>query len=122
MKKKLDSLSIDELVKLFTDITLQQYPAVMGNDVRTYNKLYAQMVAVRQELISRPGDGRRALIPLYAHPNIQVRLAVAKTTLALNYDEARRVIETIANSDRFPMAGDAGMTLSNLDRGVFKPT
>ena len=122
MKATLDTLSIKELVQQFTDITLKQYPAVMGNDVRTYNKLYTRMVAVSQELRSRSGDERRALIPLYAHPNIQVRLAAARTTLAVNYKDARGVIEDIANSGKFPMAGDAGMTLDALDRGIFKPT
>jgi hypothetical protein len=122
MTRKLNALSIRELVELFTDITLQQYPAVLGNDARTYNRLYAQMDAVCQELKSRPGDERRSLIALYAHPNVQVRLAAARRTLALNYKDARRVIEDIANSGKFPMAGDAGMTLWNLDRGVFKPT
>jgi hypothetical protein len=80
------------------------------------------MDAVCQELQSREGDGRRALIPLYAHPNIQVRLAAAKRTLAFNYDDARRVIEEIANSGKYPIAGGAGMTLDSLDRGIFKPT
>jgi hypothetical protein len=122
MKRKLDALSVEELVKRFTDITLQQYPAVMGNDVRTYNKLYTQMVAVREQLKSRSGDQRRVLIQLYEHPNIQVRLAAARSTLALNYKDARRVIEDIANSKKYPMAGDAGMTLVALDRGIFKPT
>jgi hypothetical protein len=31
-------------------------------------------------------------------------------------------VEKIANSRKYPQAGDAGRTLSKLDRGVFKPT
>jgi hypothetical protein len=122
MSGNLSSLSVEELVKRFADITSQQYPAVMGNDVQTYNKLYAQMDAVCQELKTRSGDQRRALFPLYGHSNMQVRLVAARRTLALNYNDARRVIEDVANSGKQPIAGDAGMTLWNLDRGVFKPT
>ncbi|GEM_PF-847585 len=36
--------------------------------------------------------------------------------------EARSQLEAIAQSKWFPQAGDAGMTLLNLDRGVFKPS
>jgi hypothetical protein len=32
------------------------------------------------------------------------------------------LLEMIADSNWMPQAGDAGMSLSNLDRGVFKPT
>jgi hypothetical protein len=37
-------------------------------------------------------------------------------------DGDRRMLQTIADSNWMPQAGDAGMSLSNLDRGVFKPT
>jgi len=42
-------------------------------------------------------------------------------SFAIAPDAARAVIEDIA-SGKGPQAGDAGMTLSNLDRGIFKPT
>jgi hypothetical protein len=123
MKKTiLRELSTRDLTMRFTDITLDQYTALMGNDVRRYNKLYSQMDAVAQELKSRPGDERKALIALYGHPNPQVRLAAAKRTLALNYAGARQVIEEIAGSRQYPIAGHAGMTLFALDDGILKPT
>lgn len=80
------------------------------------------MRAVEQELQARPGDQRRALLALYTHSNAQVRLQAAGATLAVAPAVARDLIETIASSREFPQAGDAGMTLWNLDRGVFKPT
>ncbi len=87
-----------------------------------FNRLYHQMDDVRTELKTRSGDQRRALMQLYAHPNIQVRLKAAISTLAVAPKEARDLIEAIANSHQFPQAGDAGMTLSGLDDGTFKPT
>jgi hypothetical protein len=32
------------------------------------------------------------------------------------------MLEAIANSRKYPQAGDAGMTLDALDRGIFKPS
>jgi hypothetical protein len=45
-----------------------------------------------------------------------------KATLAVAPETARRALEGLAASREFPQAGDAGMSLINLDRGIFKPT
>ncbi|MET0705817.1 MAG: DUF2019 domain-containing protein, partial [Tardiphaga sp.] len=45
----------------------------------------------------------------------------AKLTLAVAPVEARAQLQAIADSKWFPQAGDAGMSLWNLERGVFKP-
>src|SRR5262249_46404110 len=68
------------------------------------------------------GDQRRALLPLYDHPNAQVRLKAVKATLAVAPERARRMLEIIADSREYPQAGDAGMTIDALDQGIFKPT
>lgn len=99
----------------------QQYKAVWDGDAKTYNPLFYRMQAIKAELKSRPGDERRALKALYDHPNVQVRLMAARSTLALALVEARRVIELIAASNQFPYAGDTGMCLYMLDSGAFVP-
>jgi hypothetical protein len=48
-------------------------------------------------------------------------LQAAKGTLGVAPVEARKIIEAVKQSGWFPQAGDAGMTLINLDRGIFKP-
>lgn len=121
-KSRLTTLSIGELVKRFADIGVQQYDALMGDDVKTFNRLYEQMDAVVQELRARTGDQRQALIPLYKHTNPQVRMKAAINSLACNYSEARQVLEDVANSQKFPTAGHAGMILEGLEQGDFKPT
>ena len=73
------------------------------------------------ELQNRGVTARLGLLKLFEHPNMQVRLQAARETLAVAPEEARRMIELIAESNRMPQPGDAGMTLWNLDRGVFKP-
>jgi hypothetical protein len=49
-------------------------------------------------------------------------LKAAVSTLALAQMEARQVLEALRDDQEMPQALDAGMTLCNLDRGVFKPT
>jgi len=78
--------------------------------------------AVVEELQRRLGDQRSALLSLYDHENLQVRLNAVKNSLALAPEEGRRMLQAIRESKRQPYAGEAGMTLRALDRGIFKPT
>lgn len=118
----LTKLAIDDLVKMFADIGVKQDQALLKDEIATFNRLYSEKNAVMEELKSRAGDQRTALLALFDHPNMQVRLNAAKATLAVAPEVARRKLEAIANSGWQPQAGDAGMSLWNLDRGVFKPT
>lgn len=114
---KLENSTVEQLVGRFAAICLDQDQALLYSEIAKFNQLYGQMVAVREELKRRPGDQRRALLALYDHENAQVRLQAARASLAVAPDAARKLIETIAKSRTRPQAGDAGMTISNLDRG-----
>jgi hypothetical protein len=123
MKREcLQDMPVEELVARFTAIGLDQDLAIRKDDNAKFTHLFWQMEAVEEELKRRKGDERRALLQLYHHTSTQVRLAAAKATLAVAPEAARRTIETIAASRDYPQAGDAGMTLDCLDRGIFKPT
>jgi len=115
-------MTVDKLVDRFASITLAQDRALLMDELSTFNRLFAEMEAIKEELKGRAGDQRRALITLYDHPNAQVRLKAAKATLAVAPDAARSALKAIADSKHYPQAGEAGMSLWNLDRGVFKPT
>ena len=119
---QLSDVTTRNLVERFAQIGVAQDRALLGGEITKFNRLFDQMAAVSNELKSREGDQRSALMVLYDYPNIQVRLKAAKHTLAVAPVEARRQIEAIAASNWMPQAGDAGMSLSFLDRGVFKPT
>jgi hypothetical protein len=119
---KLQDLSVDQLLERFTAIALEQDQALLMDEIARFNKLFDQMDAVKKELRSRSGDQRRALLALYDHPNIQVRLKAAVGTLAAEPESARKLLQSIADSREYPQAADAGMTLGELDRGIFKPT
>lgn len=119
---KINTMTVAQLVDQFAANCIDQDRALLYSDIQKFNRLYLRMAAIRDELRSRPGDQRRALLKLYDHSNAQVRLQAARASFAAAPEAARKLIEAIANSRKFPQAGDAGMTLSNLDRGIFKPT
>ncbi len=116
------SMSTTQLVEQFAAIAREQDQAILANAAAKYNRLYDRMADVVDELKSRPGDQRRELAMLYEFPSMQVRLKAAIHTLAVAPIEARGQLEAIAESKWFPQAGDAGMSLWNLDRGVFNPS
>lgn len=118
----LSQMTVEQLVERFAAMALEQDQAELMEDNAKFARLYWQMDAVEKELKARGGDQRRSLLRLYDHANAQVRLAAAKATLAVAPMEARQKLEAIASSHQFPQAGDAGMTLTNLDRGFFNPT
>ena len=115
-------MTVEQLVDCFAAIALDQAEAILMDDNAKFNRLFWQMEAVEGQLKARIGDQRRALLQLYDHPNAQVRLTAAKATLAVAPEAARPLLRALVDSKEFPQAGDAGMSLVNLDRGIFKPT
>jgi hypothetical protein len=122
MIKKLAEKSVEALIERFVEIGVAQDDALLGNEIARFNRLFDEEAAILAELKRRPGDQRRRLVSLFGHGNFQVRLNAAKSTLAVEPEAARQALQAIADSHEFPQAGDAGMSLWNLDRGVFKPT
>ncbi len=121
-KISLTDLAAEQLVERFAAIGIEQDEASLWNEIARFNRLFGEKKAIEEELKVRSGDQRRLLTRLYEHENAQVRLNAAKATLAVAPVEARQLLEAIAASRRFPQAGDAGMSLINLDNGIYKPT
>jgi hypothetical protein len=120
-KTELKSRPAEDLLRRYVEIGIEQDDAILDDDNARYNRLFKEMVSIEQELKSRDGDQRRLLMRFYDHPNWQVRLNAAKETLAIAPQEARRQLEQIASTKHFPQAGDAGMSIVFLDKGIFKP-
>jgi hypothetical protein len=118
----LKKLSISELVDRFAALAIAQYHAELQSNIARQNKLIKRGWAIVDELKSRAGDQRSALVRLYEHPNVQVRLNAARLTLAVAPTAARKVVQAIADSKQNPQAMDAGMCLWALDQGIFNPT
>jgi len=121
-RAKLQDITVSQLVERFTGIGIEQDQATLRDKHATFNRLFDEMVAIEDELKRRDGDRRRELLSLYNHPNAQVRLNAVKATLAVAPEPARRALQAIADSREYPQAGDAGMSIWNLERGIFKPT
>jgi hypothetical protein len=119
---ELSAMSSANLVERFAEIVVAQDQALLGGEHSKFNRLFRQMMDIANELKAREGDQRRLLLELFTFPNMQVRVQAAKLTLAIAPVEARKQLEAIADTHWMPQAGDAGMSLSFLDRGVSKPT
>lgn len=116
----LETLTEEQLVERFAAIGVAQDDALWDYDKKKYARLFAQMQDIKKHLDQRFGD-QRALLALYSHPNVQVRLMAAKATLAAAPEQARSAIEAIAESHLYPQAGDAGMCLLMLDSKLTSP-
>ncbi|MGH6838728.1 MAG: DUF2019 domain-containing protein [Methylocella sp.] len=117
----LEEMTVNELVDRIAEIRVTQDQALLYGEAGHFRKLDWQMKDVDTELRARGQDARCPLQKLYDHPNMQVRLQAAKRTLAAARQAARQVIESVSDSNWFPQAGEAGMTLSNLNSGFFEP-
>ena len=117
----LSKKATETLVQLFAELAVEQDRALLLRAISTVNKIYDKLEAIESELKSRPGDQRSALLPLYGHKNMQVRVKAAKATLAIAPEAARAQLEAIRASGWQPQALEAGMSLGFLDEGVYKP-
>jgi hypothetical protein len=114
--------SIVELVEQFNSIALAQFAANWTLKTQRYNELYKQMVQIRNELKSREGDQRRALMPLLQSENVQVRLMTANTLLAIAPDLAREALESVRDLGQMPQAAEASSMLRAIDEGTYIPS
>jgi uncharacterized protein DUF2019 len=122
IRDKLERIAVPLLIERFTAIGVDQDKALLGGEHGKFNRLFDEMVKIEEELKMRDGDQRRELLDLYDHPNAQVRLNAVKATLVVAPEQSLNMLKTIAKSREYPQAGDAGMTLISLERGIFKPT
>jgi Domain of unknown function (DUF2019) len=83
-KTKPEDMTVDQLVDRFAEIGIAKYHAIMGGAVREFNRLYGHVDAIDKELRARSRDARLALLRLYDHANVQVRLKAATRTGAMH--------------------------------------
>jgi Domain of unknown function (DUF2019) len=121
IQQNLQSMTVDQLVERFAALGVEQSKAIDADNNQKYAGLFEQMMNVEKEMKLRSGDQRRALMALYSYPNMQVRLAAAKATLATVPQGARQAIEAIAASTWPPQCYDARNSLWMLDEGKFVP-
>ena len=104
----------ERLVAVFRDNCLVQDETYISGNTRKYSKLYFGNVDVVKELAGRPGDERRALLPLLNDENPHVRLQAAKFAFPVAPVECRACLEAIRAAKLPDQSLDAGMTLRQL--------
>lgn len=107
--------TLHQLLDLYIELGVQQNLAEKKGQTSKFNQLAGRLVDICNELKGRSGDQRRLLLKLFDHPDMQVRLNAAQDVIGVAPIEARQQLESIANSNWFPQAGVAGMTLDFLD-------
>ena len=115
-------LKDEQLVELFTKISLEQYDALEEDETEKFNRLYDDMEEVKSEMKGRDGDQRRLLVPLLKHPNAQVRLKSAIATLALAPDEAMKALRRISDENDYPQAAYARGMIEGIEEGRVIPS
>lgn len=78
------------------------------------------MQRVKAELIAKPGDQRRALLPLLSHSSVQVKQMAANTLLAIAPIPARTALEEVKALGI--QCADAWGMIDALDNGSFIPS
>lgn len=119
--QRLGSATLSELLDDYVRMSLRQYDVNMIDDFRAYNATVPRQIALEAELKRREGDQRRALLSLFDHPNMQVRLNTARATRPVAPEAARKMLQEIAASRHLPMSADAGMSIRAWDQGIWKP-
>lgn len=109
------------LVEQFNAITAEQCEASWLLQTPRYNRLYRRMQAVVEELKSRDGDQRLALLPLLRSGNVQVRMMAAHALLSIAPMQARLTLESVRDFDEMPQAAEARISLRSLDEGTYIP-
>lgn len=121
-KRKLNVMTLEQLTARFAEAALIQYEASLDNNTLKYNRAFDRLVEIDEELRKRGSDARMALISLYKHSNIQVRLEAASFTAGIAPKRARKLLQEIKDEQAFPESADAGLALRRLDSGEWKPT
>lgn len=114
------SMTTVQLVDHFRDLAIGQYHAEIEGSIGKFNRLYDVISAVTQELKSRAGDQRAALVPLFVHPNPQVRLVAAQKAFKTAPVVARQVFQDLSDRNIYPQAAYARQSMLALDRGESK--
>src|SRR5579862_5595826 len=110
-QKPFDTMTVDELVATFEEVCLAQDKELRNARLHKKPELVHRLFAIGDELKKRGRDARLALMKLYDHPNMHVRLKAASYTLAVAPGPARQLIEKIAWFGHMPQAADARETL-----------
>lgn len=108
-----------DIVAIFVALSREQGEALNRRETRKYNRIFDQILAIRQELESRAGDERNALIPLLDHMNLQVKMNAAFAVLPIAKEAAFATLKWVAESRYMPFAAYARGSVEAIEEDDF---
>jgi len=120
--KDLSDFTVDQLVDRYAEIGRAQYDALLNDQIPQFNQLFDCQIEIEEELRRRGVKARLALLRLYDHPNIQVRLNAAQATYRVAPEKAVALLEQIAQAGRRVQAVNARFSLKYIADGTSKLT
>jgi hypothetical protein len=115
VRRNLKDMTLQEIIELFVQNGIEQDDVISRGQVSKFKKIFGVMAAIDAELTRRGPQARMALVELYDHPNMQVRLQAALVAANVDPTGVRPVLEAIAKSVRMPQAADAREALRDLN-------
>jgi hypothetical protein len=122
MTREFAVLSIEQLVRIYEGVSVEEFDALELGDMPLVRKLFDKLESIDREIRARGVEARRKMLPLPNHRNPQVRINAAKALLAIAPQEARSTLELLASRGPSIQRLDARMCIRHLEEGVFKPT
>lgn len=107
--------SVDDLLKRFEEVCIEQYDTYITDDLEKYNKDFEILVSIKDELKARGSEARRSLLRLLTNENPQVRLQAAKFVYPVARDEAKKCLQDIEAAKLPDQSLSAGMALYRLE-------
>ena len=92
----LDSLTNEQLAQRFCDLSLEEFDAGRGNELKRVIRLARAIIAVGHALAARGAAALRLLLPLLDHQNAQVRLDAARALRGIERERAIATLKVLA--------------------------
>lgn len=116
----LNSLTNEQLAQKYCDLSIEEFDAGLGNELKRAIRLARAVIAVGHVLESRGADALRVLLPLLNHSNAQVRLDAARVLKPVERERATATLKALAERGPSAQRGAAGMSLYYDEKGISK--
>ena len=111
-------MNLEGLVDEFAENIAAQTDRILQGDAKTGNKHARRALSAFKKLRAHGDIGRDALLTLFSHPRMDVRVTAAAFLLRHRTEEAKKVLEEAAKGKGLAALG-AMQTLKNWDAGTW---
>lgn len=112
-------VELDKIVAEFAEHTIAQTDAIFRGDAKTGNKHARKRIAAFKKLRAQGDAGRDALLVLFTHPRMDVRVKAAAYLLRHRTKEAKAVLREVAKGEGLAAFG-ASEALKRWQEGTWQ--